>query len=290
MAKLLDQLLCLTASWRVCYKDRTGDAEERATGPGGRRDTSMDLSGKTALVTGSARGIGRAIVQRFAAAGADVVINYVRSVDQAQAVAAEVQALGRQALVVQADVSQRAQVEAMLAQTLQTFGKVDILVSNAGIIIDKPFVESTDDDWHAAIETNLHGFFNCCRVILPHMMERRSGRIIATGSIIVDTGNFGRNKYAVCTASKGGIVAMVKPLAVEAAPYGITVNAVSPGYIATDMMHEIDAAGREAVKRLIPAGRYGTPAEVAAAMTFLASDDAAYITGQVLRVNGGMVM
>jgi 3-oxoacyl-[acyl-carrier protein] reductase len=123
----------------------------------------MDLSGKTAIVTGSARGIGRAIVRRFAAAGADVVINYVRSVEQAQNVAAEIQALGRQALVVQADVSQRTQVEAMLTQALQTFSKVDILVSNAGIIIDKPFVESTDDDWHAAIETNLYGFFNCCR-------------------------------------------------------------------------------------------------------------------------------
>ena len=250
----------------------------------------MDLSGKIAIVTGSARGIGRAIVLRFAAAGADVVINYVRSADQARDVAVQVQALGRRALVMPADVSQRPQVEALLAQTLQTFGQVDILVSNAGIIIDKPFVESTDEDWHAAIETNLHGFFNCCRVILPHMIQRHYGRIIATGSIIVDTGNFGRNSYAVCTASKGGIVAMVKPLAVEAAPYGITVNAVSPGYIATDMMHEIDAAGREAVRRMIPAGRYGTPDEVAAAMTFLASDDAAYITGQVLRVNGGMVM
>jgi len=250
----------------------------------------MELSGKTAMVTGSARGIGRAIVRRFAAAGADVVINYVRSGDRAQAVAAEVQALGRQALVVQADVSQRAQVEGMLIRTLQTFGKVDILVSNAGIVIDKPFVESTDDDWHAAIETNLHGFFNCCRVVLPHMMARRSGRIIATGSIIVDTGNFGRNKYAVCTASKGGIVAMVKPLAVEAAPYGITVNAVSPGYIATEMLGEIDAAGLEAALTLVPMRRYGKPEEIAAAMAFLASDDAAYITGQVIRVNGGMSM
>jgi 3-oxoacyl-[acyl-carrier protein] reductase len=250
----------------------------------------MDLSGKTAIVTGGARGIGRAIALRFADDGADVVINYIRATAKAQEVAVEVQRRGRQALVIQADVSQRQQVEVMLQQTLQRFGKVDILVSNAGIIIDKPFVESTDDDWHAAIETNLHGFFNCCRVILPHMMERRYGRIIATGSIIVDTGNFGQNKYAVCTASKGGIIAMVKPLAVEAAPYGVTVNAVSPGYIATDMMHEIDAAGREAIKRLIPAGRYGTPEEVAAAMAFLASDEAAYITGQVLRVNGGMVM
>ena len=250
----------------------------------------MELSGKTAIVTGSARGIGRAIALRFANDGADVVINYVRSTAGAQEVAQAVRAQGRQALVVQADVSQRSQVETLLQQTLEVFGKVDILVSNAGIVIDKPFVESTDDDWQAAIETNLHGFFNCCRVILPHMMARQYGRIIATGSVIVDTGNFGRNKYAVCTASKGGIVAMVKPLAVEAAPYGITVNAVSPGYIATDMMHEIDAAGREAIKRVIPAGRYGIPEEVAAAMAFLASDEAAYITGQVLRVNGGMVM
>jgi 3-oxoacyl-[acyl-carrier protein] reductase len=250
----------------------------------------MELSGKTAIVTGSARGIGRAIALRFANDGADVVINYVRSTAGAQEVAKAVRARGRQALVIQADVSQRSQVETLLQQTLEVFGKVDILVSNAGIVIDKPFVESTDDDWQAAIETNLHGFFNCCRVIMPHMMTRQYGRIIATGSVIVDTGNFGRNKYAVCTASKGGIVAMVKPLAVEAAPYGITVNAVSPGYIATDMMHEIDAAGREAIKRVIPAGRYGTPEEVAAAMAFLASDEAAYITGQVLRVNGGMVM
>jgi 3-oxoacyl-[acyl-carrier protein] reductase len=221
----------------------------------------MDLSGKTAIVTGSARGIGRAIALRFAADGADVVINYVHSAAKAQEVAAAVRQQGRRTLV-----------------------------SNAGIVIDKPFVDSTDDDWQAAIETNLHGFFNCCRVVLPHMMARRYGRIIATGSVIVDTGNFGQNKYAVCTASKGGIVAMVKPLAVEAAPYGITVNAVSPGYIATDMMHAIDAAGREAIKRVIPMERYGTPEEVAAAMAFLASDEAAYITGQVLRVNGGMVM
>lgn len=250
----------------------------------------MGLSGRTAIVTGSARGIGRAIALRFADEGADVVINYVRSATQAQEVAAAVQARGRQALVVQADVSRRQQVEALVQQTLERFGKIDILVSNAGIIIDKPFVESSDDDWHAAIETNLRGFFHCCHVVLPHMMQQRYGRIIATGSIIVDTGNFGQNMYAVCTASKGGIIAMVKPLAVEAAPYDVTVNAVSPGYIATDMMHDIDAAGREAIKRVIPAGRYGTPEEIAAAMAFLASDEAAYITGQVLRVNGGMVM
>ncbi|MGQ4809856.1 3-oxoacyl-[acyl-carrier-protein] reductase FabG [Candidatus Entotheonellaceae bacterium PAL068K] len=250
----------------------------------------MNLAGKTAIVTGSARGIGRAIARRFADDGADVVINYVRSAAQAQAVDAEVQRRGCQSLVVQADVRQRDQVEALLHQTLEAFGKVDILVTNAGVVIDKPFVDSTEDDWQAAIETNLHGFFHCCHVVLPHMMQRRSGRIIAMGSVIADTGKFGSNKYAVCTASKGGIVAMVKPLAVEAAPYGITVNAISPGYIATDMMHDIDPAGREAITQLIPVGRYGRPEEIAAAMAFLASDEAAYITGQVLRVNGGMVM
>ncbi len=249
----------------------------------------MELSGKTAIVTGSARGIGRAIALRFANDGADVVINYVRSTAGAQEVAkgARTGASGPggtggcQPALPGRDAT---------AADPRGVWEVDILVSNAGIVIDKPFVESTDDDWQAAIETNLHGFFNCCRVILPHMMARQYGRIIATGSVIVDTGNFGRNKYAVCTASKGGIVAMVKPLAVEAAAYGITVDAVSPGYIATDMMHEIDAAGREAIKRVIPVVGDGTPEEVAAAMAFLASDEAAYITGQVLRVNGGMVM
>jgi NAD(P)-dependent dehydrogenase (short-subunit alcohol dehydrogenase family) len=250
----------------------------------------MDLRGKSAIVTGSSRGIGKAIAQRFARDGARVTVNCVATVEQAEAVAREIRADGGEAIVVPADVSRRDQAERLIAETIKAFGKVDILVSNAGIVIDRPYVESTDEDWTRAIENNLHGFFNVTRAVLPHMMERKQGRIIATGSCITEVADFGGNKYSVCTASKGGIVAMLKPMAAEVARHGVTVNAVSPGYIATEMLGEIDPAGLEAALHLVPMRRYGKPEEIAAAMAFLASDDAAYITGQTLRVNGGMSM
>jgi len=250
----------------------------------------MDLKNKSAIVTGSSRGIGRAIALRFARDGARVAVNCVSTVDKANAVADEIRKAGGEAIVVQADVSKRADAERLVAETIHAFGKVDILVSNAGIVIDRPFVESTDDDWTKAIESNLHGFFNVTRAVLPHMIERKHGRVIATGSCITEIADFGGNKYSVCTASKGGITAMMRPIAAEVARAGITVNAVSPGYIATEMLGEIDAAGLEAALGLVPMRRYGKPEEIAAAMAFLASDDAAYITGQVLRVNGGMSM
>ncbi len=250
----------------------------------------MNLKGKSAIVTGSSRGIGRAIALRFARDGAKVTVSCVSTVDKANAVAREIRDAGGEAIVVQADVAKRADAERLVAETVAAFGKVDILVSNAGIVIDRPFVESTDEDWTRAIESNLHGFFNVTRAVLPHMIERKSGRIIATGSCITEVADFGGNKYSVCTASKGGITAMMRPIAAEVARAGITVNAVSPGYIATEMLGEIDAAGLEAALGLVPMRRYGKPEEIAAAMAFLASDDAAYITGQVLRVNGGMSM
>jgi NAD(P)-dependent dehydrogenase (short-subunit alcohol dehydrogenase family) len=250
----------------------------------------MDLKNKSAIVTGSSRGIGRAIALRFARDGAKVAVNCVSTLDKANAVAAEIRSAGGEAIVVQADVSKRADAERLIAETIKAFGKVDILVSNAGIVIDRPFVDSTDDDWTKAIESNLHGFFNVTRAVLPHMIERRHGRVIATGSCITEIADFGGNKYSICTASKGGITAMMRPIAAEVARQGITVNAVSPGYIATEMLGEIDAAGLEAALGLVPMRRYGKPEEIAAAMAFLASDDAAYITGQVLRVNGGMSM
>jgi NAD(P)-dependent dehydrogenase (short-subunit alcohol dehydrogenase family) len=250
----------------------------------------MDLKNKTAIVTGSSRGIGRAIALRFARDGAQVTVNCVSTVDKANAVADEIRKAGGEAIVVQADMSKRADAERLVAETIKAFGKVDILVSNAGIVIDRPFVESTDEDWTRAIESNLHGFFNITRAVLPHMIERKYGRVIATGSCITEIADFGGNKYSVCTASKGGITAMMRPIAAEVARQGITVNAVSPGYIATEMLGEIDAAGLEAALGLVPMRRYGKPEEIAAAMAFLASDDAAYITGQVLRVNGGMSM
>jgi len=250
----------------------------------------MDLSNKSAIVTGSARGIGRAIALRFARDGARVTVNCVNSVEKAEEVAREIRAAGGQAIVVQADVSRKEQAQRLVDDTIKAFGKVDILVSNAGIVIDRPFVESTDEDWTRAIENNLHGFFNVTRAVLPHMIERKHGRIIATGSCITEIADFGGNCYSVCTASKGGITAMLKPIAAEVACNGITVNSVSPGYIATEMLGEIDPAGLEAALRLVPMRRYGKPEEIAAAMAFLASDDAAYITGQTIRVNGGMSM
>jgi NAD(P)-dependent dehydrogenase (short-subunit alcohol dehydrogenase family) len=248
------------------------------------------LEGRSAIVTGSSRGIGKAIALRFAAEGASICVNCVSTRDKAEAVAGEIRQAGGEAIVVTADVSRRAEAEKLVAETAKAFGKVDILVSNAGIIIDRPFVESSDEDWTRAIESNLHGFFNVARAVLPHMIERKHGRLIATGSCVTEVADFGGNKYSVCAASKGGITAMMRPIAAEVARHGVTVNAVSPGYIATEMLGEIDAAGLEAALTLVPMRRYGKPEEIAAAMAFLASDDAAYITGQVLRVNGGMSM
>jgi len=164
------------------------------------------------------------------------------------------------------------------------------VVSNAGIVIDRPFIESTDEDWIASIENNLHGFFNVCQAALKPMLKQKWGRIIATCSCITEVADFGGNKFSVCTASKGGITAMLRPIAAEVAREGVTVNGVSPGYIATEMLGEIDPAGLEATLGLVPMRRYGKPEEIAAAMAFLASEDAAYITGQVLRVNGGLSM
>jgi NAD(P)-dependent dehydrogenase (short-subunit alcohol dehydrogenase family) len=248
------------------------------------------LEGRSAIVTGSSRGIGKAIALRFAAEGASICVNCVSTRDKAEAVAGEIRQAGGEAIVVTADVSRRAEAEKLVAETAEAFGKVDIFVSNAGIIIDRPFVESTDEDWTRAIESNLHGFFNVARAVLPRMIERKHGRLIATGSCITEIADFGGNKYSVCAASKGGITAMMRPIAAEVARHGVTVNAVSPGYIATEMLGEIDAAGLEAALGLVPMRRYGKPEEIAAAMAFLASDDAAYVTGQVLRVNGGMSM
>jgi len=250
----------------------------------------MGLKGKSALITGSSRGIGRAVALRFAKDGARVVVNCVASRDKADAVVKEIRAAGGEAVVAVGDVSKKADAERLVKSSIEAFGKLDILVSNAGIIIDRPFTESTDEDWVRSIEVNLTGFFNMARAALPHMIERRSGRVIATGSCITEVADFGGNKYSVCTASKGGINMMLRPIAAEAAPYGVTVNSVSPGYIATEMLGQIDAEGLKSALRLVPMGRYGKPEEIAAAMAFLASDEAAYITGQTLRVNGGLSM
>jgi NAD(P)-dependent dehydrogenase (short-subunit alcohol dehydrogenase family) len=250
----------------------------------------MKLKDRVAIITGGSRGIGEAITQRFSADGAKVVVNYKESADLAEKIVNRIRAAGGEAISVQADVSQRIQTDALRDEALDAFGQIDILISNAGVVIDKPYIESTEEDWNAAMDSNLRGFFNVTQSVLPHMIERKFGRVIATGSIISEVADFGGNKYSVCTASKGGILNMMHPIAAEMARYGITVNSVSPGYIATEMLGEIDAAGLEEALRLVPMRRYGKPEEIAAAMAFLASDDAAYITGQTIRVNGGMSM
>ena len=250
----------------------------------------MQLKDKTAIVTGSSRGIGKAVAERFAREGARVVVNYVRSRKAADAVVAGIRKAGGEAVAVKADVSKRADAERLIKSAVKAFGRLDIVVSNAGIVIDRPFIESTDEDWIASIENNLHGFFNVCQAALKPMLKQKWGRIIATCSCITEVADFGGNKFSVCTASKGGITAMLRPIAAEVAREGVTVNGVSPGYIATEMLGEIDPAGLEATLGLVPMRRYGKPEEIAAAMAFLASEDAAYITGQVLRVNGGLSM
>jgi 3-oxoacyl-[acyl-carrier protein] reductase len=250
----------------------------------------MRLDDRVAIVTGGSRGIGKAIAYRFAAEGAKVLVNYRESSDLADHVVNEIRAAGGEAFAAQADVRRREETDSLRDEALARFGQIDILISNAGIVIDKPYIDSSEEDWNAAMDINLRGFFNITQSILPHMIERGYGRVIATGSIIDEVADFGSNKYSICTASKGGILSMMHPIAAEMARHGITVNAVSPGYIATDMLEEIDAQGLEEALRLVPMRRYGKPEEIAAAMAFLASDDAGYITGQTIRVNGGMSM
>ncbi|MEM7431448.1 MAG: 3-oxoacyl-ACP reductase family protein [Pseudomonadota bacterium] len=250
----------------------------------------MKFEDKVAVVTGSSQGIGKAIALRFAADGAKVIVNYCSNADLADDVVDEIATSGGEAVAIQCDVRQRGDTDRLLAESVSAFGKVDILISNAGLVIDRAFIDSTDDDWAAAIETNLRGFFNVTQSFLPHMIERQYGRVVVTASVISDVADFGGNQYSVCAASKGGIVSMMRPIAAEVAQHGITVNAVSPGYIATEMMHHIDAAGVDAAVQRIPMRRKGKPEEVAAAMAFMASDEAAFITGQTLRVNGGMAM
>ena len=250
----------------------------------------MDLTNKVAVITGSSRGIGKVIAQRMAQAGADVVVNCRNTVDRAEETAAEIRKGGRRALVVQADVGERAEAENLVSAALQEFGQIDIFVNNAGIIIDRPFVDSTDEDWERAMHSMLDAVFYATRAVLPHMIDRKYGRVLAQGSIITDKFQFAGNKMSVCTAAKAGIVTMLRAVAAEVAEHGITVNCVAPGIVATEMMHDIDAEALAPVVDMIPMGRFGEPEEIADAMVFLASGLAGYITGQTLRVNGGMSM
>ncbi|MBQ9614770.1 MAG: 3-oxoacyl-[Selenomonadaceae bacterium] len=247
----------------------------------------MLLDGKVALVTGASRGIGRAIAIRLAAEGAKVAINFAGNTEKAEAVKAEIEAAGGEALLVQANVADAAAVEEMVAKVVEAFGGIDVLVNNAGITRDGLLVRMKDEDFDAVLDTNLKGVFYCTKAVSKLMMKKRSGRIVNMTSVVGVNGNAGQTNYA---AAKAGVIGFSKSAAKEFASRGITVNMVAPGFIDTDMTSVLSDKAKEAALAGIPLQRMGTPENVADAVAFLVSDQAAYITGQVIHVDGGMVM
>ncbi|WP_394120555.1 3-oxoacyl-[acyl-carrier-protein] reductase [Planococcus donghaensis] len=245
------------------------------------------LTGKTAIITGASRGIGAEIARKFAADGAKVVVNYSGSQEKAEAVVAEIQRNGGEAIAVKANVSDAESVKAMVDETMKTFGSVDILVNNAGITRDNLMMRMKDDEWDDVINTNLKGVFVCTKAVTRQMMKQRAGRIINIASIVGVMGNAGQANYV---ASKAGVIGLTKTTARELATRGITANAVAPGFITTDMTDQLTEEVQKAMLGQIPLGRFGAPEDVAKAALFLASDDASYMTGQTLHLDGGMVM
>jgi 3-oxoacyl-[acyl-carrier protein] reductase len=244
------------------------------------------LQGQVAIVTGASRGIGRAAALALASEGATVIVNYASSSQAAEAVAAEIESMGSQALALQADVGQAEQVEALFSAVMEKYGRVDILVNNAGIARDTLLLRMKLEDWQAVIDLNLTGVFLCTRAASKIMLKQRSGRIVNITSVVGEMGNAGQANYS---AAKAGVIGFTKTAAKELASRGITVNAVAPGFITTDMTADLKVG--EEVLNMIPLGRYGQPEEVAGVICFLAADAAAaYMTGQVINIDGGMVM
>lgn len=245
------------------------------------------LEGKAALVTGASRGIGRAIAISLAEAGADVAVNYSGSEQAAEEVVRQIESLGRRAFKVKADVASSAQVEEMVKQVLDLFGKLDILVNNAGITRDNLIMRMKEEEFDQVINTNLKGVFNCIKAVTRPMMKQRSGKIINISSVVGVLGNAGQANYV---AAKAGVIGLTKSAARELASRNIAVNAVAPGFIETDMTDKLTTEQREQMLQQIPAARLGKPEDIARVVRFLASDDAAYMTGQTIHVDGGMYM
>jgi 3-oxoacyl-[acyl-carrier protein] reductase len=246
----------------------------------------LKLAGKVALVTGAAQGIGKAVSLLLARNGADIIVSDI-NLEKAEETAKEVQTLGRKALAIKVDVATLGDVEKMVEAILAQFGKVDILINNAGIARDKLILRMTEEDWDAVLNINLKGTFNCTKAVVRHMSKQKSGKIVNIASVVGEMGNAGQGNYA---ASKAGVIGFTKTIAREFAHRGINVNAIAPGYIETPMTDALPDKVKEELKRLIPMDRLGKPEDVAEAVLFLVSESANYITGQVLNVNGGIYM
>ncbi|MEE1086934.1 MAG: 3-oxoacyl-[acyl-carrier-protein] reductase [Schaedlerella sp.] len=245
------------------------------------------LNEKIAVVTGASRGIGMAVAKKFAELGAAVVINYNGSKAKAEEVKQEILAAGGKAEIIQCNVSDYTACEVFIKEVIEKFGRIDILVNNAGITKDGLMMRMNEDDFSDVINVNLKGTFNCLRFVSRYMMKQRSGRIINMSSVVGVSGNAGQVNYA---ASKAGVIGLTKSAAKELAGRGITVNAIAPGFIETDMTDVLSEKVRTEAVKQIPLGTFGQAEDIANAAAFLASDEARYITGQVLQVDGGMVM
>ncbi len=247
----------------------------------------MHLNGQSAIVTGASRGIGKSIALRLAADGADIAFTYISNEASAQETAREIESLGRKALSIKADAKIAADAQKVVDETIKNFGKIDILVNNAGITRDTLLMRMSEEDWDAVLDTNLKGVFLLTKAAIRPMMSAKRGKIITISSVVGLVGNPGQANYC---ASKAGVIGFSKSLAKEVGSRGITVNVIAPGYIETDMTEKLSEVQRKAIMDMIPLKRIGRPQEIAGLTAFLASSDADYITGETIRVDGGMAM
>ena len=248
--------------------------------------SGVNLEGKVALVTGASRGIGAAIANRLAMAGAKVAINYNTSAEAAAAVMRSIDEAGGTAMLVDADVSRQSDAENAVKSVVDNWGAIDILVNNAGINRDRLLLRMTPEDFDAVLDVNLRGAFLCTRYVMPHLIKKRHGRVINMSSVVGLSGNPGQANYA---AAKAGLVGFTKAVAREVASRNVTVNALAPGYITTGMVEDLSDEKRKQILDRIPMGRFGSAEEVAETVVFLSSDGAGYITGQVITIDGGMI-